>query len=82
MSRPARMVLVLELALALGAAAPARADGVTERVSVGPGGVQGDDHSLYPAISADGRSVAFRSEATNLVPGDTNGWGDIFVHTR
>ena len=33
-----------------------------------------------PAFSADGRYVAFESAATNLVPGDTNGWTDVFVH--
>ncbi|MBI5870757.1 MAG: PD40 domain-containing protein [Actinobacteria bacterium] len=32
-----------------------------------------------PVISSDGRYVAFRSEATDLVPGDTNGVTDIFV---
>lgn len=35
--------------------------------------------SRHPSISADGRQVAFRSEATNLVPGDANGVEDIFV---
>ena len=33
-----------------------------------------------PSISADGRFVAFSSHASNLVPGDTNGWEDVFVH--
>src|SRR5438477_639429 len=37
---------------------------------------------LPPAISADGRYVAFASVATNLVTGDTNGVSDIFVHDR
>ncbi|WHT20146.1 hypothetical protein N8J89_03480 [Crossiella sp. CA-258035] len=32
-----------------------------------------------PSISADGRFVVFRSAATNLVPGDTNGVEDVFV---
>ncbi|HUD45679.1 MAG TPA: hypothetical protein VMR33_02560 [Candidatus Baltobacteraceae bacterium] len=35
-----------------------------------------------PAISADGRFVAYRSAATNLVPGDTNGFPDIFLYDR
>ena len=39
------------------------------RVSVGPGGAQANDNSGHPAISADGRFVAFTSFATNLVPG-------------
>ena len=51
-----------------------RRTGTTRRVSVGPGGVQGngDQRSFVPAISADGRFVAFNSDASNLVPGDTN----------
>jgi Tol biopolymer transport system component len=59
-----------------------RLAGRTERVSVGPGGAQGNDSSFFPAISADGRFVAFWSYATNLVPGDTNGARDVFVHDR
>jgi len=35
-----------------------------------------------PAISADGRYVAFRSDASSLVAGDTNGVTDVFVHDR
>jgi Tol biopolymer transport system component len=35
-----------------------------------------------PSISATGRFVAFESYATNLVPGDTNGSLDVFVHDR
>ncbi len=31
------------------------------------------------AISADGRYIAFASEATSLVPIDANGWPDVFV---
>ena len=61
--------------------ATARA-GTTERVSVGPGGAQGNGDSGAPAISADGRFVAFDSLATNLVPGDTNGAHDVFVRDR
>ena len=59
--------------------------GTTERVSVGPGGAQGDGPSAFgqvPAISGNGRSVAFQSYATNLVAHDTNGKADIFVHDR
>jgi hypothetical protein len=55
----------------------------TERVSADSNGVQGNSWSgLTKSISADGRYVAFFSEATNLVPGDTNGFGDVFVHDR
>ena len=55
----------------------------TTRASVGSGAAQAiGGPSVHPAISADGRYVAFASEATNLVPGDTNGFTDIFVHDR
>jgi Tol biopolymer transport system component len=56
--------------------------GTTERVSVDSSGGQADGHSRYVAISADGRFVAFGSDAGNLVPGDTNQDGDVFVHDR
>jgi Tol biopolymer transport system component len=59
-----------------------RTTGVTERVSVDSAGVEGDDFSRRPSISADGRFVSFESKATNLVAGDTNHWSDIFVHDR
>src|SRR4029079_6712281 len=49
------------------------------RVSTDSSGVQGDAVSFYASISADGRYVSFTSEATNLVPGDTNGSRDMFV---
>ena len=58
-----------------------RQTGTTRRVSVGPGGAQGNGDSVDPALSADGRFVAFESDATNLVPGDTNGVDDVFVRT-
>jgi hypothetical protein len=59
-----------------------RKTGETTRVSLGPDGVQADDESDSPSISANGRFVAFASDAENLVPGDTNDAGDIFVHDR
>ncbi len=60
-----------------------RLAGTTERVSVSSDGVQGDGHSGgRSALSGDGRFVAFDSAATNLVPGDTNGMTDVFVHDR
>lgn len=54
--------------------------GTTVRVSVSSGGGQANAYSVDPAISRDGRYVAFASTATNLVSGDTNKTGDIFVH--
>jgi Tol biopolymer transport system component len=57
--------------------------GTTERVSVASGGTQarGGD-STQASISDNGRYVAFVSQATNLVPGDTNHTYDIFVFDR
>src|SRR5439155_298670 len=54
--------------------------GQTVRVSVNSAGTQGNDTSFSPSLSADGQLVAFASDATNLVPGDTNGVRDTFVH--
>ena len=51
----------------------------TERVSVSPAGEQSNGDSYGPAISADGRYVAFTSSASNLAAGDTNNELDIFV---
>ncbi len=59
-----------------------RTTGATTRVSVGTGGSQTNSDSGEAAISADGRYVAFSSQASNLVPGDTNGDLDRFVHDR
>jgi hypothetical protein len=53
--------------------------GNTERVSVDSGG---NEESLSPAISADGRYVAFDSGASNLVAADTNGSWDVVAHDR
>jgi len=56
----------------------------TTRVSVGPGGIQGNGESGRNEIriSGDGRVVAFLSYADNLVLYDTNGTRDVFVHDR
>jgi Tol biopolymer transport system component len=59
-----------------------RQSGTTQRVSVDSSGAQGDSDSDFPSISPDSRYVVFRSNATNLVPGDTNGLIDIFVRDR
>ena len=56
-----------------------RQDGITSRVSVASDGTQGDNMSEKPSISAEGCYVAFGSSSSNLVSGDTNGNGDIFV---
>src|SRR5437762_9436234 len=65
--------------------------GTTERVSVDSAGneqigsveqIGGVGELDWVSLSADGRFVAFSSLATNLVPGDTNGVADVFVHDR
>jgi Tol biopolymer transport system component len=55
-----------------------RARGVTTRLSVGPHG-QANGASAFAAISANGRFVAFQSDASNLVARDTNHSVDVFV---
>lgn len=59
-----------------------RVDKVTRRVSLGMDGAEANDTSNQPSISADGRYVAFTSQATNLVADDTNGEVDVFVRDR
>jgi Tol biopolymer transport system component len=60
----------------------ARAQGLTERVSVDSSGVQGDHASGGGALSADGTVIAFESAADNLVTGDLNLYQDVFVRDR
>lgn len=63
-----------------------RTTATTTRVNVATGGTQ----TVEPAgggvvsgvISGDGRYVALRSTADDLVAGDTNGLSDVFVHDR
>ena len=47
--------------------------------SVNDQGVAGNAISFLPDLTADGGQVAFKSEAFNLVPNDTNGEPDVFV---
>ncbi len=56
------------------------ATGRTTRASVRSNGVQGNDYSEEPSLSASGRFVGFLSGATNLVKGDTNAMFEVFVH--
>jgi len=58
------------------------AAGQITRVSVSTAGVEANGASGRPAISGNGRFVAFDSAASNLVAGDTNDSPDVFVRDR
>ncbi|MGB5710672.1 MAG: hypothetical protein WBM44_07150, partial [Waterburya sp.] len=59
-----------------------RLNKTTELVTVASDGTQANGLSLFSAISDDGNYVAYESTADNLVAGDTNGLGDIFLFDR
>ena len=59
-----------------------RETGERKRVSVASDGTQGFNASFNARISGDGRYIAFDSWSTNLVPGDSNGTRDVFVHDQ
>jgi Tol biopolymer transport system component len=59
-----------------------RSTGATHLVSITSTGTLPNDHCFGPAISGDGNVVAFHSDATNLVPNDTNVRGDVFFRDR
>jgi Tol biopolymer transport system component len=62
---------------------PARTGpGTTNRVSVNDSGIGGNGPTIGPAVSGDGRYVAFTSGATNMVPGDTDRGADVYVRDR
>ena len=66
-----------------GTASTARAAaGDISRLSVSSNGDQANGFSHSADVSADGRFVAFRSDASNLVTGDTNANEDIFLRDR
>ncbi len=53
-----------------------------QRMSVDAGGREANDDSSEQFISRDGRYVVFTSQAENLVPGDSNGFADVFLVDR
>ncbi|MCK4790735.1 MAG: PD40 domain-containing protein [Desulfobacteraceae bacterium] len=57
-----------------------RQDAIMTRASVSSAGLQADNGSDWPVISADGSTVAFRSFASNLIATDTNNQPDVFLH--
>ncbi len=54
--------------------------GFIRRISHAPAADDVDGQSFHPAVSGDGRLVAFTSQATNLVPHDRNGVADVYLH--
>jgi uncharacterized repeat protein (TIGR01451 family) len=82
-------VAALALAALVGPASALASHGITAPISVDPAGAIGNDSSVagdhlgdYGDMTPDGRFVVFASLASNLVPGDTNGVGDVFVRDR
>jgi Tol biopolymer transport system component len=59
-----------------------RVNGSTRRISLSSSDVEADGASDFPTVSADGRFVAFQSQATNLVPGDGSPISDVFLRDR
>lgn len=53
--------------------------GITKLISASPAGEEGNADSYAPAISGDGKTVAFESFSSNLVQSDKNGFRDVFV---
>jgi Tol biopolymer transport system component len=53
--------------------------GTTTRASIADDESQANDRSFDPAISSDGRYIAFMSDASNLVAGDSGAEADIFA---
>lgn len=56
-----------------------RTTGVLRLLSIAAEGVRADRWSSNPTITSDGALVLFQSDATNLVDGDTNETGDVFI---
>lgn len=59
-----------------------RDDDTIARISLTSAALQSNGDSFSPAISDDGEIIAFASDATNLVSGDTNAATDIFIYVR
>ena len=76
------LAIATACSILVGGSTDASLTGVTTRVSVDNDGNEGNNGSWDPAISGDGRYVAFASAASNLVAADSNGDADVFVHDR
>jgi Tol biopolymer transport system component/cell wall-associated NlpC family hydrolase len=78
-----QVVLVLSILAVFILAPPASAQSPEPvLVSASPSGEPGNGIAWNASVSADGRFVAYSSDATNLVPGDGNGHTDIFLFDR
>lgn len=75
------MILTIFLILAMSGTSYA-ANNTTQIISISNNGLQGNQGSFDAVMSADGRFIAFSSDANNLVTGDTNGFRDVFVKDR
>lgn len=83
MSRLVASIIVFASAVgAIAATLPAWANGVTERVSLGSAGQQGNCGSNAPSMSGSSLLIAFQSCASNLVGGDSKRFQDVFVRNR
>ena len=78
MSRLLLIVVLLIVVLVCGLLAATVAS-TSAQASVLLGGTLPNGAGAEPSLSADGKFVAYRSEASNLVSSDTNGVGDVFV---
>lgn len=74
--------LLFSIGLACCCAPTVRGQAAIELLTVDPSGAPTSGDVGAPAISADGRHVAFASSASNLVAGDTNGEQDVYVRDR
>jgi Tol biopolymer transport system component len=78
-SRRARLAIGLLLTVWAAPAPAAHADVLQHVLRISLGSVQANNASFTPTVSADGRWVAFSSDASNLVPGDYNHVRDVFL---
>jgi Tol biopolymer transport system component len=77
-----RMITIVVAVVAVAQTGAAQTPGHLERESVGALGNETEGQAAAVSLSADGRFVAFHSDASDLVPGDTNQDTDVFVRDR
>ncbi|MBA3532293.1 MAG: PD40 domain-containing protein [Ardenticatenales bacterium] len=76
------VAVALLIILSIPSSTGAQTAGVTTLISVSSAEAQGNNDSLEGEVSPDGLYVAFSSDATNLVPNDTNAQKDVFLRNR